>query len=84
MFSNKSLWCTESKGNQKNLLRPLFIGQVPRTSDEGHQLRLRQQIYPALMRCNGAGSLGIKGGGTTGARGALAPLKFVEGGLSPP
>jgi len=25
-----------------------------------------------------------KGGGTTGARGALAPLKFVEGGLSPP
>jgi len=25
-----------------------------------------------------------KGGGTTGARGALAPLKFAEGGLSPP
>ena len=25
-----------------------------------------------------------KGGRTTGARGALAPLKFVEGGLSPP
>ena len=25
-----------------------------------------------------------KGGVTTGARGALAPLKFVEGGLSPP
>ena len=24
-----------------------------------------------------------KGGGTTGARGALAPLKFVEEGLSP-
>jgi len=26
----------------------------------------------------------VKGGGTTGARGALAPLKFAEGGLSPP
>jgi len=26
----------------------------------------------------------IKGGGTTGARGAIAPLKFAEGGLSPP
>ena len=25
-----------------------------------------------------------KGGGTTGARGALAPLKFAVGGLSPP
>ena len=25
-----------------------------------------------------------KGGGTTGARGALAPLKFAEEGLSPP
>jgi len=25
-----------------------------------------------------------KGGGTTGARGAVAPLKFAEGGLSPP
>jgi len=25
-----------------------------------------------------------KGGGSTGARGALAPLKFAEGGLSPP
>jgi len=25
-----------------------------------------------------------KGGGTTGARGALAPLKFAKGGLSPP
>ena len=24
-----------------------------------------------------------KGGGTTGARGALAPFKFAEGGLSP-
>ena len=24
-----------------------------------------------------------KGGGTTGARGALAPLRFVEGGLPP-
>ena len=24
-----------------------------------------------------------KGGGTTGARGALAPLRFVEGGLAP-
>jgi len=26
----------------------------------------------------------IKGGGSTGARGALAPLEFAEGGLSPP
>jgi len=25
-----------------------------------------------------------KGGGTTGARGALAPFKFAEGRLSPP
>ena len=25
-----------------------------------------------------------KGGGTTGGRGALAPLKFAEEGLSPP
>jgi len=24
-----------------------------------------------------------KGGGTTGARGALSPLKFAEGGLAP-
>ena len=28
--------------------------------------------------------LATKGGGTTGARGAIAPLKFAEGGLSPP
>ena len=30
---------------KKVLLQPLFFGQVPRTSDEGHQLRLRQQTY---------------------------------------
>jgi len=28
--------------NQRRLLQPLFIGQVPRTSDEGHQLRQKR------------------------------------------
>jgi len=31
--------------NQKRPLQPLFFGQVPRTSDEGHQLGQRQQTY---------------------------------------
>jgi len=40
-------------------------------------------VFPTLNSYWGEG----KGGGTTGARGArgpLAPLKFAEGGLSPP
>ena len=36
------------------------------------------------LGCGRVISAASKGGGTTGARGALAPLKFAEGGLSPP
>ena len=39
---------------------------------------------PHVFRQGELGLSSIKGGRTTGARGALAPLKFVEGGLSPP